>query len=74
MHPNVAKARSRVGVSSRQGDADALLNARRELATAKLEDYITRTVDAAPPLTPEDRDYLASLLRSIPTAGGHDAA
>lgn len=31
-----------------------------------LEDYIRRTVDAAPPLTPEQRDRLAILLRGQP--------
>ena len=32
-----------------------------------ISEYITRVVDAAPPLTPEQRDRLASLLR--PTRG-----
>ena len=35
----------------------------RDYAAAKLEDYIRRTVDTAPPLTPEQRDRLALLLR-----------
>lgn len=35
----------------------------RDLAAARLADYIRRTVDAAPPLTPEQRDRLAVLLR-----------
>lgn len=35
----------------------------RELAAAKLEDYIRRVVDAAPPLTPAELDRLAMLLR-----------
>ena len=39
-------------------------DARRNLAVAKLEDYIKRTVDAAPPLTVEQRDRLALLLTS----------
>jgi len=42
----------------------------RDYAAAKLEDYITRTVNAAPPLTPAQRDQLAMLLRG----GGPDAA
>ena len=36
---------------------------KRDLAAANLEDYIRRTVDAAPPLTAEQRDRLAVLLR-----------
>lgn len=35
----------------------------RDYAAAKLADYIKRTVDAAPPLTPEQRARLALLLR-----------
>lgn len=44
-------------------DAPQVLDARRDLAAARLEDYITRTVDAAPPLSSEQRDKLALLLR-----------
>jgi hypothetical protein len=40
----------------------------RNLAEANLAAYITRVVDAAPPLTPEQRDKLAALLR--PVGGG----
>ena len=40
-----------------------LIAARRNLRAARLEDYIRRTVDAAPPLTAEQRDRLAVLLR-----------
>ena len=35
----------------------------RDLAAAKLADYIKRTVDAAPPLTADQCDRLALLLR-----------
>jgi hypothetical protein len=41
-------------------DADDIA---RDLAAARLAEYIKRTVDAAPPLTPEQRDRLALLLR-----------
>jgi hypothetical protein len=34
----------------------------REYAAAKLADYIKRTVDAAPPLSDEQRRHLAALL------------
>lgn len=45
----------------------------REYAAEKLAEYISRTVDAAPPLTAEQRQRLTSLLLPIP-AGSHDAA
>lgn len=37
---------------------------RQRLKAERLEDYIRRTVADAPPLTPEQRDRLALLLRS----------
>lgn len=36
---------------------------RRDHAAAKLADYITKVVHSAPPLTAEQRDRLAVLLR-----------
>lgn len=48
---------------SRTPDDPDLVGARRNLAAARLELYIKRTVDAAPPLTTEQRDRLALLLR-----------
>ncbi len=42
-----------------------------EFKADRLADYIRRTVDAAPPLTAEQRDRLALLLRG---GGGVDAA
>jgi len=36
-----------------------------DLAAQRLEDYITKVVAAAPPLTPEQRDRLALLLRPV---------
>jgi hypothetical protein len=50
-------------------DTDRLTD-RRELRAA--EDYVRRLVDAAPPLTAEQRDRLAVLLRRTP--GGSDDA
>lgn len=41
-------------------DVDA---ARRDLRVASAEDYIRRLVDAAPPLTDDQRSRLALLLR-----------
>jgi hypothetical protein len=49
---------------SRSADDPDLLDARRALAAARLADYITRTVAAAPPLTDAQRSQLALLLRT----------
>lgn len=57
---------------SRAPDDPDLLTARRNLREARLADYITRTVDAAPPLTAAQRDRLALPLR--PEVGGPDVA
>jgi hypothetical protein len=35
----------------------------RQLRTERIEEHIQRTVDAAPPLTPEQRDRLTAILR-----------
>jgi predicted oxidoreductase (fatty acid repression mutant protein) len=39
---------------------------RRELEVQRVEDYIKRLVDEAPPLTNEQRDRLVVLLRGAP--------
>lgn len=48
---------------SRPPDDPDLADARRALKTERLADYIRRVVDEAPPLTNEQRDRLAILLR-----------
>ncbi len=55
---------------SREPDDPELVDTRRNLRTERLADYIRRTVDAAPPLTADQRHRLASLLHG----GGHDDA
>ena len=59
----LARTRSRVATATRLGNAAEVEQAKRDHAAAKLEDYIARVVDAAPPLTVEQRDRLAALLR-----------
>jgi phage terminase Nu1 subunit (DNA packaging protein) len=45
-------------------DADAAVRlARRDYAAQALAEHIRNVVDSAPPLTPEQRDRLAVLLR-----------
>ena len=40
-----------------------LVDARRNLAALSLEDYVHKVVADAPPLTPEQRDRIAAILR-----------
>lgn len=77
----VARARSRlaneVKAAKRRPDSDPdhVTAARRDLAAAKLEDYIRRVVAAAPELSLEQRHRLSALLRGPltdgPTGEGH---
>jgi len=53
---------------SRAADDPDLVAARRNLAAARLADHIEKTIAAAPPLTAEQRDRLALLLRG-PSGG-----
>lgn len=59
----VLKARAAKAVAVRRGDQHAAVEATRDLAAAKLEQYIERIVSEAPPLTSAQRDRLALLLR-----------
>ena len=49
---------------SRQPDDPELLAARRDLAADVISDHIARIVAKAPPLTDEQRDRIATLLRA----------
>lgn len=67
--PNaVAQAKSRVGVAARLKDEHALVEARRNLAEAKIAAYVEKAIADAPPLTGEQRARLATLLD--PQSGG----
>ncbi len=56
-------ARARLAATRRHHpDADTSL-LERDLRAARAEAYIKRLVDGAPPLTPDQRDQLALLLR-----------
>ncbi len=58
-------ARGRLGAVVRHhpGRPDLHDDARRDLAAARIADYIARVTADAPPLTSEQRDRLAALLR-----------
>jgi hypothetical protein len=70
--PATAHRRARVGALSRDRHPDdpELLAAKRDLAAANIEDYVTRVISAAPPLTDEQRCRLAELLRPVRLRGG----
>lgn len=63
---NWTNPRARIGALSRSRAPDDpdLIEARRDLAAARLAEHIKRVVDAAPPLSDVQRDQLALLLRS----------
>lgn len=61
--------RSKIAHAKKRDPHADVRELRRQLKAERLEEYITRTVDASPPLTPDQRDRLALLLRS-----GGDAA
>lgn len=65
MQPSVAKHRAQVARRSQSYPPDHphLVEARRDLAAARAEDYIRKLVDTFPPLSDEQRDRLALLLR-----------
>jgi hypothetical protein len=69
---SLAKARSEVGVAHRRKprDPEAIESARRNFAAEKIAAYVDKVLDAAPPLTDEQRTRIAALLR----VGGPDAA
>lgn len=58
------RERARVAALSRSRSSDdpELVDAHRNLRAERLADYITRTVDKAPPLSSEQRNKLAALL------------
>lgn len=57
--------RARVAALSRSRKADdpQLIDARRSLKASRLQDYVARVIAEAPPLTAEQLDRVAVLLR-----------
>lgn len=68
------KTRSEIANTIRKNPDADVTELRRQLKSERLEDYIRRVVDEAPPLTAEQRDRLALLLRPAPIVGGADDA
>jgi hypothetical protein len=73
--PDISQARSRLALASRRKghDPQAIEDARRDLAAAKIAAYVARSVASAPKLTREQRARLVTLLSATPSGGGSDA-
>ena len=67
----VYNARAQVAGLARRRPADdpELAQARHDLQVANLERAVQRAVDAAPPLTEQQRNKIAALLRPTAVAG-----
>lgn len=69
------RRRNKVAILTRHHPGSReLAEARRELAAAKLENFVKKAVDAAPPLTDEQRERIAALLSSSTVSGGPSSA
>lgn len=62
--PESRRLRSKLANAHRNNPTADVTTIQRDYAAARLEDYIRRTVDEAPPLTREQRDRLAAILRA----------
>lgn len=73
--PTVGIVRARLGSAERYRPGDDHSDIRRDLNEAKAAAYIKRLLEAAPPLTEEQRTRLAELLKPVRVnGGGSDAA
>lgn len=62
--PNTKRARGHLMTAVRMGNAEGEATARRELAEAKLQNYIERVLSVSPPLTQNQIKRLTGLLRT----------
>jgi hypothetical protein len=53
----------RYAAATRWGDTETAATTGRDLRALKLEDYVRRVVNDAPPLTPEQIDRIGRVLR-----------
>lgn len=58
----VSSLRGRLANAHRRGAEDEIIEVRRDLAMAKIQQYAEKVVAEAPPLTEEQRARLAGLL------------
>ncbi len=66
--PTAARARHAALSAWRDADDPELVAARRQYQSERLAEHIRAVVDAAPPLSAEQRERLASLLAADGTA------
>lgn len=74
--PAVRSERARLAVTTRHHgkDSERARAAQRDYRAVALAEYIRKVVDAAPPLTAEQRDKLAVLLRASSPARPSEVA
>ena len=63
LSPEARRVRAKVATDVQNGRNAEAERARQQFKALKAEDYIRELVDTAPPLTDEQRDRLAVLLR-----------
>lgn len=61
----VAGLKRAIRAGERPAECPELVDAQRDLRTAKTAAYIRKIVDAAPPLTDQQRTELAEILRPV---------
>lgn len=66
--PTLRQAVAKAGAAARGGDPERVLETKRDLAAERIAAYVERVVAQAPPLSPEQRDRLALLLRGTGAA------
>ncbi|MEA9997840.1 MULTISPECIES: hypothetical protein [unclassified Cryobacterium] len=57
------KTRSKIAHTIKKNPSADTTELRRQLKAERLEEHVARVVASAPPLTPEQRDRIAALLR-----------
>jgi len=73
LSPTVRTERARIAALARHRPHDPdTVQRRRDFKAAQLEDYLRRTIDAAPALTSAQRDRLGLVLLRGSDAGGDD--
>jgi hypothetical protein len=76
--PRTARGNAAAGAAGRVGrlrkhrgpDHPETVAAEREQATAQIENYVAKIVEAFPPLTDEQISRITALLRTAPDGGG----
>jgi len=78
MHPDRRKARAALASAAARASrnpedpaaAEAVIELRRQYHAVTLEEHVRRVVAQFPPLTPAQRNQIATLLREVPEQQG----